>query len=229
MATIESASQLGVGLEVDPTFSAARASLRPIEYIFKSSGGATRVGGHYKFANNTSGLAFAANCYPFYLRNADPSILIVLFRVAFCFNVVTAISTAQAIGEPFIYKATQFTADPSAGGGNSALTVANAMRGTMAPPTVHIGATSSAAGFTGFPASLVHGIIGLGAVSNTVAALGSSSALMELYNAENGGPGSHPLVLYPNEGIQVQFGNVAIGTGTISCNCAFEWAEVSVF
>jgi len=94
MPVIESPSDSRVQLQVDPTFGAARVSLRPVDV--KSHGGA--AGGHYRGAWST-GLTtgIAAGGALFSLRWSDPERVLLVHRIRVAAVVDTPFTAAQEV------------------------------------------------------------------------------------------------------------------------------------
>src|SRR5687767_810480 len=93
MGLIESPSSSQVQLEIDRTYSAARASLRPLEYATKDL-----VGGHYRTAARSGNATIiAAGGAIVSARNVSADRQVVLQRIIANAVVGTAFGTAQEV------------------------------------------------------------------------------------------------------------------------------------
>lgn len=232
MATIDSPTQPGTSQEVDPTFKAARTSLRPLDYVQYVNGVPGRVLGHYAGTANAGNIATAANANLAYLRNPDPSALVVVLRFAISLNVVTAI-TAQSMTPVFLSVVRGMSILPTTNINNYTAAIADTGKASRTMGTSFVlsqqgglGVATAAAGFSGQNGtsdslSLSHQQIG------SLTTIGQATPMLELYKADKNY--SHPLILRYQEAVLCQWGTAAIATGTVNPNIIFEWAEVAVF
>jgi hypothetical protein len=208
----------GVELGIDPTFQAARVSLRPIDH---SIGG--QILGHYRTSGNTTAAAFSGNAVLCNFRWADPSRYAVILKVIGSTSIVTSV-TAQRTDPLFMTIQRAYTVSETTNAtsilptGNSGKARVN-MASTLA---AQISVASAAAGISG----------GTRTADNTPMALvpldlsgglGAGTTNDEFVRYE---PRMHPLVLSSNEGFTISWGATTLATGTIEASFVIEWAEV---
>lgn len=230
MSTLDSQTQLGVSAEVDRTFSAARVSLRPTDYIQYGTGGQNRVLGHYNANLVVPTAAWAANAVLAVFRNPDPSALVLLWRISVNYQVTATVTTQ--LTQPISFSiARGMTTNPttnatavSAGGSGRA-------RSSMSQSFV-IGSgngaflASAAAGLSGQNGatdSLPFTVVGINNITTANTTIGPVECYSYNKNAQ------HPIALSPNDAVVMSWGSAALATGSVSVLATFEWAEVPVF
>lgn len=214
----------GVEWGVDPTFQAARVSIRPYDYAL---GG--QILGHYRVAGSTTAALPAANSILFSMRWADPSRFLVLQRLSAGLTFATSV-TAQRLDPLVMTVQRSYTVSETTN--VTALTPA----GNTGKARVNMGSslvTQIAI------ASAAAGISGGTRTADAVAV--SNLTFNPTYGATNSGGaptddlirydqlGMHPLVLSANEGFTVAWGPTALATGTATVNFIMSWAEVVTF
>jgi len=218
----------GVEQAVDPLYGAARTVNRPLDYTWPQ--GITL--GHYRAVGFTSAIAPAANSNLAAFRWADASRLAVLLRISASVAVVTAV-TAQRVDPLAAFIARAYTARDLTNATSVAFTAnkSQAMRSSMGPSIVaNIDVSNLAAGLTGGTKIVDTNPIGHMGLSgaSAIVGLGTGALKADLYKAETTN-GEHPIVLALNEGVLVQWGATALGTGTAVVTVEFVWAELAVF
>ena len=229
MATIESKTQGNVGLEVDNTFSAARVSLRPLEYV-----GPNKVLGHYSIDVGIGSFAFNVSAGMVWFQNVDSSLLAVIHRVAISMTITSAVTTAQAINPLNMYiqrNATLPTTNATVITSSGAPDGQKIRRG-MGPSVIlnkgGIIVASANTGYTGQTGTIDNlNFASLAINLPGTAALGSSTGTLDMYKYDR--YTSHPLILSPAEAFAIQYGSVNFASGSMLARCTIEWAEVPVF
>jgi len=240
MSTVDSPSQpLGqASQEVDPTFKAARVSMRPIEYVQLVGGGTAKVLGHYRAFGQTAAILAGANAKLGVFRWMDPNSIAVILRLYATISVVTAITAQRtdpvtaAIARAYTVRdltnATQIVLTGNnnkmrtVGMGSSLLnftTVNNASGGSF-------DVANAAAGLTGGTSVLDANPFGAFPLDSLVAI---GRAVVCYYDPANTEKGAHPVVLLPNEGFAVSWGATALATGTAIAGIGVDWAEAIVY
>jgi hypothetical protein len=217
MAVVESPSNSRVLQEVDPSFAAARLSLRPLE--FKQYNG--HLGGHYRAALSTglvTGVAAGGALVSF--RWTNPDRVAVLLRAIVQASLTTAFGTAQETSVDLV-RVNAFTA-PDTGGTAVALGNDARLSPNMGPSQVsdlRVATTAALGAGTGVAESAALGasILPLG---NTLGA----SARDVLFDALAGQ--EHPLVLTPGSGFRIRNLFAQGATGVVRFNFSLLWAEV---
>src|SRR5262249_48738890 len=77
MPTVDSVQNPGISMEVEPTFRAARVSIRPLEYQTLQG----KILGHYRCANQSAAAAFVTSALLANFRWTDPTNFAVIMRV----------------------------------------------------------------------------------------------------------------------------------------------------
>jgi hypothetical protein len=224
MSVIESPNDPRILLEVDPSFGAARFSVRPIEYRTKDG---SLVGGHYRTSFSTgltTGIAAAGALAS--MRWTSDNLLFVLGRLRAFAVISTAFTTGQETSVDLV-KMNGFTAADS--GGTDLLPAiaagAGRKRGTMQPSRIQdlrvAGAAALGAG-TGTPDGAACGA----AVLNTGNVVGAAAAeeLMHI-----GAMAEHPLTLAKNEGFRIRNLFAQGAVGVVRFTFVMDWAEVPVY
>ena len=215
--------------QVDPSFQAARVSVRPLEY---SSQGA--VGGHFCLAatfTTTSATVPIAGAPLFTMRWADSRFLYVLERVTVtCGNVTTVFSAATAVAVDII-AARNFTTNPTGGTSivlaNSAQKKrSNAMSGSLLATSgdmqISSGAGISAGGLT--LDTLPFGYAFVMASTTTIGAIGAPVSLFEIRDH-----GTHPMIFGNNEGFLIRNDTAFPATGIAKFGFNISWSEVPAY
>lgn len=210
---VQIAGSTGSVAEVDATFQAVRASLRPEQSINWNS-----LAG----VSNTTFAGAGLNTPVFSFRNIG-STLMMFHRVLVSFTTTTAFTAAQAI-QYNLFKATSFTASDS--GGTALFTSGqNKHRTSMANPAtapdIRIGSTGALTAGTRTletqPIGAVHGWSG---------GVGATIPQTSLLTHD---AGDYPFVLAQNEGLvlvnAVAMGAAGVGTLIVQ----IEWCEASSY
>jgi hypothetical protein len=231
MATLDSKSQQSVSAEVEPTFSALRAVVRPLDYQQFGTGGVQRTLGHYRVAPIVGAQIWAANAILAAFRYADPSSFAVILRLYVIATQVTVVTTAAALAPLVCTRVTGYTAAETTSATSVSLANTNKMRSSMASCNATMQLATAAAGLTGGTRtndSNPFGAVPIGSSVSTYPASGSSATpLIEAYATFN--LLNHPLVLAANEGFLVSWGSIAQAVGTNSVAVGVDWAEVATF
>ena len=210
---IQTQGSTGNVLEVDTSFKAARATLRPHEALSWNSIGA-QTGG-------ITGLAAAAPIFAFRNISANP---ILVRRVGLGYVNITVFTVAQIVDFGLMV-ARNWTVSDSGG-------TAIALTGSNGKHRTSLGTPTSADCRIAAAAALTAGTRTLDA--NTLSQIGvwSQSALSSLAAMDNllkHDPSDYPLVLAQNEGVIIQNLTAmgAAGVGKLYVN--FEFAEVAAY
>lgn len=224
MATLDSLAQPGISAEVDPTFAAARVSIRPLEYATRFGG---RILGHYRAFAQTAAIAPSASGIMGAWRYTDTSSVAVITRIYTTVTVATAV-TAQRLDPIVAVIARGYTVRDLTNATVVVLTGNNAKTRTSMGTTLaaNMDVASTAAGMTGGTKTQDTNPIGAAALPG-LAALGTALATTDLYKWDQ--LGGHPVVLAANEGINLLWGATSTGTGTVTVGFGIEWAEVPSF
>lgn len=210
---------------VDPSFAAARASLRPLEYAFPG-----QTFGHYRAVGSTAAGLFTANVNLANLRFAPAtgSPFAVLLRLRASLAVAVAV-TAQRLDPLAAFIARGYTVQETTSITALTLSGNNArLRTSMGTPITTLGVASAAAGLTGGTRAIDANPIGHAGLSGAaIAAVGTGQLAQDVYKWDT--LAGHPPVLAPNEGVLLQWGATALATGTVVVTVEWEWAEALVF
>jgi hypothetical protein len=214
--------------QVDGTFSALRASLKPTEYT--SNLGV--LGGHYKIASNNGASVMAAGiasgAQVFQVRWADPSKLFILERLTVqCSTATGFAATAQGCPLDLIIGHGS-TANGSGGSALSVSSISNKMRNVMGSSAfvtsgeIRIASTAALTAATG--QTLEPNPIGMcaGAPNATLV----QSPPMDLFALI--GAGDHPLILATGDTLAIRANNPA-ATGTWFLNVSMTWLEAVAY
>ena len=210
---------------VDPTNSASRTSLRPLDH---SPAGQVQ-GGHYRASVLlTPNASLSAAGVWFSLRWTPTNMLFVLKRIRGVFVILTTITTGTPNDLAF-FKYTGATATgsggttfaPASGQKSRTSNMANSLNTAMrfiasTVLTADTGKTNDGKPFAQ---------AGFTLPSLTVA--GTTSAPLEFYKED--ATGQHPIVLGANEGIEGQVVTANATSGTTQIYLDIEWAEVAVY
>lgn len=211
--------------QVDPSYDALRASLRPFETQTDPQG---PVGGHYAVSAQTGTMAagIASAAQVFQMRWADPTKLFVLKKLSVQCATLTGFA-ATSLGAPLqLFIGHGSTAN---GSGGTAVTLAGgkgrASHGTTAFATsgeIRIATTAALSAATG--QTLEGQPIGgcMGAPNATLA----QSPVMNLFEQRDFG--DHPIVLVAGDTLAVLTLNPA-ATGTWVAEFTMSWAETVTF
>ena len=217
----------GEPAQVDPSSSALRVSLRPIEYT-PSFGGT--IGGHYKIGTLTGLMAagIASLASVFQVRWADPSKLFLLQRMLVQCATVTGFA-ATSLGCPLELRVGHgSTANGSGGTALAPSSISNRMRTIMAASgfvtsgeirIATTGALTAATGNTAEPNAIGQC---MGAANATLV----QSPQMILF--ESSAAGDHPLILNSGDTLSIRTVTPA-ATGTWSMAVTMEWIEAINF
>lgn len=224
--------------EVDPTFLAARYSLRPLDYNMNGySGGGYRAVSFSGAVNTISAAGILAS-----LRWADASRTFKLLRLAVVTHISSAVTTATPIDvQAFLFRGSTGNAS---GSGSSTLTMTGQNQkirttmgtslfatggeirtiGTTTALTAASGKTNDSApfGFATFPSLLA--VTATGTAVALPAGSGSPIGWQTLYSIEN--PYQAPIDLAANEGIEIQCKTATPTTGGIIYGFLWDWAEL---
>jgi hypothetical protein len=225
MATLDSPTKSSTSAEVDPTNSALRVSIRPLDWAPANLSG--KVLGHYRAYGTSSAAAFTAGVNLGVFRWTDPTNFCVIMRVYATVSVVTAV-TAQRMDPLALVPARAYTA--ADGTNATALTISGQMqaaRRTMGASlmTANMAVASAAGGCSGGTKSADSNAIGALALPG-ITGLGNSTG-GDLYKWDQ--LGQYPWVLTQNEGLLLQWGATTLATGTIEVGFGVDWAEVAAF
>ena len=221
-------------VQVDPTMQAARASLRPLEWVGAGPSG-TPIGGHFRAAFSYSNTAAkpAATSTILSLRNADPTKLFVLKRLILWLGTTTGYSAALA-QDAALWKVTGFVANDSAGTALAASAGQNQRLYTSKMGACGLTASGPIWGWASSGDAVTAGTrtadtypLGYAIWTNPTAAGGVQGPfnLFDLASA-----GDMPIVCGQNEGIVVTtpIGN-AQAAGVSKWSFFVDWAEVTSF
>jgi hypothetical protein len=212
----------GVELGIDPTFQAARMSIRPYDYQL---GG--QILGHYRVAATTAAILPSANAVLFNFRWADPSRFAVIMRLSAAVSVVTAVTPQRT--DPLLSTVQRIYTVSETTNATSVLPTQNTGKARVNMGTTlatQIAVTSAAAGLTGGTKTADAQAFGALALTN-LGAIGTGVLQDDFVRFDE--LGMHPLVLSANEGITVSWGATALATGTVEVTVMCSWAEVVTF
>lgn len=222
MATLDSPSTSGLSAEVDPYTLALRVSPRPLDHVARGPGGVVR--GHYRGVGVTTAAAPAAASVLAALRfvPGDSGGVLAVLRVWARIVVVTAV-TAQRNDPLALFVARSYTVSETT---NAVAAALSRMRSNMnMVPQSNFLVATAAAGLTGGTKTLDSNSIGEAMPQAPLAGLGTGMVVTDLFRA-NTDEGQYPLILNPNEGLVVQWGATALGTGTVTVGIGVEVAEL---
>jgi hypothetical protein len=219
--------QSDVELQVDPTFQAARISMRPTEYTEPGKPG---VGGHY-YVDGISGAltGVGANGAIFSYQWTDATLFSILHRVSLVYYITTAYTTAQMNDFELVF-ASSFTA-PDTGG--AAVVPSPKRRAGMAPNSavgdIRMATTAAlAAGTRTLDSTGYKGVAdGPPNVAIPTATLGVTRQEMLLYDHKEFG--QHPKIFNRSEGFIVRMITAMGAVGVIKAMINAEWAEARQF
>lgn len=235
MAFLESQAFPGIVEEIDPTFRAGRVSLRPIEYgVPAGIGPSGKYLGHYAQAATMAAIAPAANANLAAFRWVDPTNFVILLRLWFSIQVVTAV-TAQRVDALLAFTARGYSVRDLTNAtsvvivGNSGKMRTTPMGSSIMGVSGNFDVASAAAGLTGGTKTVDANPFGFAGLSGPSAIVGLGTGVLntDLYKGDKNG--NHPPMLNTQEGLLVQWGATALATGTITMTIGVEWAEVAYF
>jgi hypothetical protein len=218
--------QADVELQVDPTHSASRVSLKPLEYAEVGKPG---IGGHY-FVDGASGAltGVGANGPIFSFRWSDTKYLAVLKRVSMVYYITTAYTTAQ-MNDFELICATGFTASDT---GGTALTPVrkrvNLMSASVATD-VRISSTAALGGGTRTLDAAGLRFVADGPANVAIPTATLAVPRQELLLYDNKEFGVHPKVFGKDEGFLVRAVTAMGAVGVIKAYVMAEWAEVAQY
>lgn len=214
---IEKPNEATTQAEVDRTFAALRASLRPLEFRTKDL-----AGGHYRGSFTSVGTTVLnANDVVFSMRWAAVDRLFVLKRLRAAMSLTTAFGAAQENALDLV-KAREFTA---ANTGGTAVTLGSGyklgpnMGNSQIADLRYSGATALGGGTVAVDSVIGRLALGMG---NTV----GNAAEGDLFSFVPGV--DHPLALQALEGIQARIAITQGATGVVKIVWTMEWAEIPV-
>lgn len=222
-------AQADVELQIDPTFQAARVSLKPLEY---GEPGKLGLGGHFYAAVASGALTgVGAAGVIFAFRWSDTKYIAVLQRVSLVYYITTAYTTAQ-MNDFDIVGCTGFSASYT---GGNAVTPVPKRRASMAPASAatDIRISTTAALTVGSPAPTIDGSSsnyvadGPPNVAIPTATLGVPRQELLLYDHKEAG--HHAKVFGKDEGFLVRAVTAMGAVGVIKAYIRAEWAEVSQY
>ena len=203
--------------EVDPTNSAARISIRPVEVGAYGSYSVAVVSGAM-----AAGLAGAAPILAFRFPGTTPPFALGRRVTISAATDATAFVQGSVIFD--LITARAFTVQDTGGAAVTMASKSQTRRGTMAAPTALIQASSTAT-LTAGTRTLDGNPIG--AVIGSVGAAPAVVICAETYLLDPAESGRYPLVLSANEGFVVRA--TVPATGTWKFALAIDWDEVAAF
>jgi hypothetical protein len=213
---LELITPMGVAPEADPAFDALRVTQRPPEAV-----GAFRLG---KFSGLTAGLA--ANGPLFFLRNPDPTKIMILQYLKIRAAVITGFTAAQEIAFDAIQARTWTVAT---GGGTAVLVNNNNLkkRSSLAPSIADARiATTSVLNAPTATLDNESFMVGMGKTLAAAATV-QEIAIEAEFDATNGS--DYPIILSQNEGIIVR-NAIAMGAGgTVRWGITAAWLEANSY
>jgi hypothetical protein len=220
---------IGTELVVDPSFSAARYSVKPDEFV--NSG---RIGGHFYLAatfSNTAGSPAAGSAI-FAARWADSNFKFVLKRVAVSAGCTTVFTAAQIL-DCDIIAARSWTASPTGGttispSGYSQKARSSQMSGTLFASSgalmISSGTALTVANATLDTQPFGYAIVGNGSKTDVLASYGPPVPLYSMIDV-----GQHPIVFDSNEGFVIRNGIALGAAGVVKYGILMEWAELPAY
>lgn len=222
VTVIGSGANSNVEIQVDPTYQAIRANLRPTEW--QSPAGV--IGGHYHTSalTGTIAAAIASAAQVFQVRWGDPSKLFILKKLTVQCNTLTAFTTGTG-GVPLeLILGHGSTANGSGGTSLGITGSSNRLRTSMAGSAfatsgeVRVATTAALTAATGQTLEAVALANCLGP-ANATNAQTPVMALFEMRDA-----GAHPLILNSGDTFAVRTNTVA-AAGTWVAAFTMEWVE----
>jgi len=218
--------QPGAELTVEPLYGAMRAVARPLDYTWGN-----RPLGHFAFAGETGTTAgIAAKGAMFYLRNSDPTALIVVEKIR-CSAIIAAAITTGVVVDIGAWVARNSTAAgtggtlPTLGGNNQRMRIS---MGTSLVTDLRIATTAALTLPTGavmdtnpFAAAITQ----LSFQTTTTAIAGQP--ITDLY--DNIAHGAHPVILSSGEVLVLAPLTAGPVTGGIEWSFEVHWAEVALY
>lgn len=221
MSLIESPTQPNVQMEVDPTFQAARITMRPLE--FKGPNG-SNIGGHYRTVATTGATTvLAAGAPMFSARWANPDRACVLSRIRVGTTVGTAFGAAQEVSCDLVRVYNMANADT----GGTAITLGDAgrkSRQTMQPTVMSDLRVCGAAALAGGAGNTEEAAPLAWQPMNGLLNVVGSMALGILYEFRPGHEG--PLIVMRNEGFRIRNRTLMGAAGVVVWTFELDWVEV---
>lgn len=211
-----------VSMQVDPTFQAARVSLRPLDYGVLAPGA---IGGHYAIGTMTglitAGIASLAQV--FQVRWADATRLFILKKLLLQFSTATGFA-ATTVGAPVEFIVGHgSTANGSGGTALAPTSISNKMRQSMnttafaAGGEIRIATTAALTAATGQALEAAAMASCMGADNRTLV----STPPITLFDATGS---DHPLILNTGDSMAIRTVSPA-ATGTWFMSVTMEWVE----
>lgn len=211
--------------QVDPTWNAARASLRALEV-----NNAGVLGGHYAVTaiTGTIAAAIANNSQIFQIRWADSTKLFILKKLTASAQTITGFAATTSGADLELVIGHGSSANGSGGAAVTPTSTSNMLRKTFAPSAfvasgeirvATTGALTAATGQTLEPA-------GVGYCNGAPAATNTHNPKAYLFEQRDFG--THPLILVSGDTLVVRSPLVS-ATGTWRVGFEIEWAEASVY
>jgi hypothetical protein len=222
-----------VEAQVDPTHSATRFNLRPLEHVT-----ATVIGGHYFLSAvfSSTAAALLANSDIFSMRWADTSRKHILKSATIWVATTTVFTNAQLL-DYGIFRASTFTTNPSSGtdlsvslgSGNRARTI-----GMTPSALASSGALQISSGGPLTPGTRTLDTQPFGTCAPLLQSAAAANAIQlvapghgVLYQLRNFG--MHPLAFETTEGFVIQNLTAHGAAGVVKHGISLEWAEVGVY
>jgi hypothetical protein len=218
-----------IEMQIDPTWQAARVSIRPLEF---NTGG--RLGGHYAMSASialAAGQPNSASSPLFAMRWMDSNLNFVLLRFTISAAIKTAFGASQLIDFDLI-RATSFATNPTGGTPIVPSSISQKMRTTQMSNTL-LSSGGAIMISSGSPLSLNQCTLDTQPFGYAIAAVqyGTGPAntgvnpppAMVLYEQKDAG--QHPMVLGPNEGLVLRNGDAYGATGVVKLGLTMVWAE----
>lgn len=209
-------------VQVDPTHSAGRVTIRPTDHVV---GGVQ--GGHY-FLNATTGAisAVAAAGQIFAVRWNDPSKVMLLEKLTVS-SVCTAFSTGTGADLEAV-RASSYTANASGGTAITPSTTSQMARlSSMAPSSFNTYGelrVSTTLALTAGTQTL--DTAGFGAVQLGATAAGGGAGPADLYNRATG---QHPIVVANNQGFVIRAATAVPSSNSFRYSVTMSWIELAAY
>ena len=208
---------VGVPMVCDPSFNAARMSIKPDEYE-----GAGTIGGHYRVGASSgalTGVAAGGLVYSF-RAPTTPSLWFVVKRVTVHAVITTAFTTAQALDYDII-KVSSWTGGDT-GGTAVTMSAGGKLRVNMANSQIaQIMIATTAANAAGTPKTLDANAMAEAVISQTNAI--GSGGQVDIYKHD--AFGEHPIILGSNEGFNIRVVTAMGAVGVVKLYVSTTWVE----
>jgi hypothetical protein len=220
MAVIESPTDLLNQAQVDRSFAALRASVKPWDW---TSLDGILIGGHYSMYTSTGLTTVIAAPDPiFSFRWTDVQLRAMLLRIRAFVTITTAFGTAQEVSLR-LNKVVNFLAADT--GGTALVPIGDLNRKTtvgMNPSRVADMRVATTAALTAGTATS-DGNLGFCVFPGLLNVIGSMSAV-DLYNVSANG--ECPIILNANQGFRINMGFTQGATGVMRFSFVIDWAEI---